>query len=295
MWREIEMGLHCGYCGCYHMTHEMAEGNCCIRCYNKREENPLERFNPENDKTDKLRDERTMKPCELCKLPYSTELNKRYCDECQNVKNDVEEKGMINRLETINYYGVELVKIEDYLKMVEEKENLEKYYEQEKELRKNIEDNLHRVQNHLKSKVNECNERDKEIEKLNNELIESIKISNLNVKFYEDNLKEKDKKIERLKEANKYCVDCSGSRVHINKLEKQNEYYAKEYERLKDLYEPEPQYEEWCTLSYSYEDNEFNKKYFEQEMLLEDAYELIGMDSDNWRNFSVNKYKKEVK
>jgi len=30
-------------------------------------------------------------------------------------------------------------------------------------------------------------------------------------------------------------------------------------------------------------------------MLLEDAFELIGMDSDNWVGFNVEKYKKEVK
>jgi len=58
------------------------------------------------------------------------------------------------------------IKEEDYLKVVEEKENVEKYYEKEKELRKNIEDNLHRVQNHLQCKVNECNERDEVINKL---------------------------------------------------------------------------------------------------------------------------------
>jgi len=187
--------------------------------------------------------------------------------------------GMISRIYVSNSIVKGMfIKEEDYLKVVEEKDEAIKL-------------SNWNVENYEK----QLKEKEEEIEKLNNELIESIKISNLNVKFYEDKLKENDKKIEILKEANKYCADCSGSRVHINKLEKENEYYAKEYERMKNLYEPEIQYEEWCTLSYSYEDNEFNKKYFEQEMLLEDAYELIGMDSDNWRNFNVNKYKKEVK
>jgi len=204
------------------------------------------------------------------------------------------------------------IKEEDYLKVVEEKENVEKYYEKEKELRKNIEDNLHRVQNHLQCKVNECNERDEVINKL---VVKKEHYKDY-IKCLEKEKREKDGEIERLKEANKYCADCSGSRVHINKLEKelkemtkhkdktflrvlelekQNEYYAKEYERLKNLYEPEIQYEEWCWLYYEFKLTNGNVKPVKQEMLVEDAHELIGMDSDNWRFYSIQKFKKGVK
>lgn len=182
------------------------------------------------------------------------------------------------------------VKEEDYLKVVEEKEryknlitlNEEKILKELKEKDEEIEmlkeividggvnySNLANLYNErqelkeeLKEKINDlkalgsiCNEQRVEIR-------ESIEVSNYNFKEFEKKLKEKDEEIERLKKLN----------------------------------EPETQYEDWCELKYWFINSVTGQtNMYRQHMNYEDACELIGMDSDNWTEFNVVKYKKEVK
>jgi hypothetical protein len=195
----------------------------------------------------------------------------------------VEVIGMISRIYVYDSIVKGMfIKEEDYLKVVGEKKNIEI---RNKELEQNL---IDKTEQYTK---------EKEIE----------------LGYYKDYIiclekekREKDEEIGKLKELNKiwekaYDSICETGEKEIIKrgndikeLKKQNEYYAKEYERLKDLYEPEKQYEEWGALRYYYIVDGEKKTYY-QEMLLEDVYELIGMDSDNWIEFSVAKYEKEVK
>jgi len=216
---------------------------------------------------------------------------KPICEECLEVKK--EEK----RMSVMRFYfkGERFVSETDFLKVVKEKENLEKV--NGKQLKRILE--------------------------LEKELEESIKISNYNYESYEMEIREKDKKIERLKEKLS-CLEFNGKRKLkikdnvLQEVKKQRNNYKKEIEknkyaiiencdlrkkinekdreieRLKNLYEPEKKYEEWCELSYTYSVDDTTKNVI-QNMLLEDAFELIGMDSDNWVGFNVEKYKKEVK
>jgi len=167
---------------------------------------------------------------------------KPICEECLEVKK--EEK----RMSVMRFYfkGERFVSETDFLKVVKEKENLEKSY-----------DILHETH----------------VEYVEKKVDDRIKFENL--------LKEKD---EEIYNKNK-DID-----VLLNKINEKD----KEIERLKNLYEPEKQYEEWCELSYTYSVDDTTKNVI-QNMLLEDAFELIGMDSDNWVGFNVEKYKKEVK
>jgi len=220
---------------------------------------------------------------------------KPICEECLEVKK--EEK----RMSVMRFYfkGERFVSETDFLKVVKEKENLEKV--NGKQLKRILE--------------------------LEKELEESIKISNYNYESYEMEIREKDKEIERLKDKLS-CLEFNGKRKLkikdnvLQEVKKQRNNYKKEIERLKisldnylkeicernkellkqdkelerlkNLYEPKKKYEEWCELSYTYSVDDTTKNVI-QNMLLEDAFELIGMDSDNWVGFNVEKYKKEVK
>lgn len=195
----------------------------------------------------------------------------------------------------VNIYriqGENFVEEIDYLKVVKEKEVL-------KRKNKTLEQNLI-------SKTDQYNG-EKENLKLREELSKIKEWEEL-YKIQVNTLKEKDEEIENLKNKIHFCkidkltkfmsenypefAGLQVSDVVVTILKNQSE----EIVRLKNLYEPEKQYEEWCELKYWYEDVKTGTtKMFRQHMNYEEACELIGMDSDNWNEFNVVKYKKEVK
>jgi len=210
----------------------------------------------------------------------------------------------------------------DYLRVVEEKENYRSKYTATKQTKDVFKEKL----NELKKELNEKNEeiinmktnyrnsykefekelekRDEEIERYKTIIIDNgINYDNLNNMF--DEREELKKENERLKERQKF-LECNNNELfslteYISKYIKDNTRRAdvivaiEEMERLKNLYESEKQYEDWCELKYWYNDEKTNEtKMYRQHMNYEDACELIGMDSDNWNEFNVVKYKKEV-
>ncbi|QOR56259.1 hypothetical protein KNV66_gp44 [Bacillus phage DLc1] len=160
-------------------------------------------------------------------------------------------KKNIERFNSSHALSVAITTIDDYEKIVKEKDD---------EI-KELERKLHVSEKDVARHYHNSNY-------FENELKEAVKISNWNVEEAERKLKEKDKEIKRLNEK-------------IVELE---------------LGFKETQYEEWCELKYWYVNIATGQtNMYRQHMNYEDACELIGMDSDNWTEFNVVKYKKEVK
>lgn len=163
---------------------------------------------------------------------------------------------------------ISTVREEDYLKVVEEKKILEK---KENDIIEQISELTRFISNGNKYNKGKVGMRTSDA------VIEIIK--------------EKDEEIEKLKEENEYLVNSIKSRKEV--IDFLNSLFGKN-ESTEKICE-EPIYEEWCELIYVYKDNLGNEKTVGQNMNFEDACELIGMDSDNWISFTVNKYRKEVK
>lgn len=160
-------------------------------------------------------------------------------------------KKNIERFNSSHALSVAITTIDDYEKIVKEKDM------EIKELERKLHVAVKDVSRHYHNS-----------NYFENELKEAVKISNWNVEEAERKLKEKDKEIKRLNEK-------------IVELE---------------LGFKETQYEEWCELKYWYVNIATGQtNMYRQHMNYEHACELIGMDSDNWTEFNVVKYKKEVK
>lgn len=231
-------------------------------------------------------------------------------------------------VEVKDVFGKKYVSEEDYLRVVEEKELLkESHNERIKEICKIKENNENWKKISLKTKqefTKEINEKNKEIEGLKKELKEKDKemeiIAN-EINFHNHEFRKLDKYIRNneIKINHLLIVDTIITEVERQKslIEKANDRvdsykewynnnvseYNKMEEKVKGLeslieyYEKDqPQYEDYCELKYWYNDEKTGEtKEFRQHMLYEDACELIGMDSDNWNEFNVVKYRREVK
>ena len=168
---------------------------------------------------------------------------------------------------------------EDYLKVVESDKSKEElniiYY------------------NRIKQLEEELKEKEETIE----ELVDTARNGMNRFDVMLNKMKEKDEEIRKIKENNEVLLSLIEKKNgEIERLENSNRKYCSENERMKNLYEPEKQYEDWCELTYWWTaEKTGDANMFKQHMLYEDACELIGMDSDNWNEFNVLKYKKEVK
>jgi len=226
--------------------------------------------------------------CPICKNSFNIGLtynDKHMCTKCYDklMKDIIEGKSkMVKTLYSIyevtanNPEGTWIPK-DDYLKVVEEKENLKikldtvttfrnGYYKEVEELKReneSLHENLERVQNHLKITVQEKKEKDEDIELLKNDRYEQIKIKNNYILKYEEIKREN----EEFKE-------------HINVL-------MSTLENMKDEEEQEYTY----TLVYTYwcECDEIEKKYKQTGLLKEEYEEMYGMDSDNWISHTLLK------
>lgn len=121
-----------------------------------------------------------------------------------------------------------------------------------------LKENLTRVQNHLQFKSQECKEKDEKIEKLKEESEEYVK-SQIKIKEnYKNKIKDLKEKIT--------CLEFG--------VEKEDE-------------------ELWI-LEYIYEKEGVRKNVILDPQPLEEIHELVGMDCDNWISWSINRVK-EVK
>lgn len=202
-----------------------------------------------------------------------------------------------------------MVSEEDYLKVVMEKEYLnienmemiqciegkQRTIECLHEITEKMEKELKEKENDLKTLGEICNEQRLELEKWESDSEEYVKAQIEIKKKYEDKLKEKDEEMGIL-----YSESMSMIQV-IEKLKNDNKHLE---ETIKELRMEET--EELWTLRYVFEKSEEAilkekrknrpefpiskyKEVVQIGMLKEDAEELIGMDSDNWIKYSLEK------
>jgi hypothetical protein len=165
-------------------------------------------------------------------------------DELKVVEeNEVKAEMMLNCV-----YGKHCGDREDYLKVVEENEGLERnelYYK----------DYIRGLKQDLKEKIILIEEL-----KENNEVLLNL------IKTKNNNIEQQQEEIEKLSYEN---ADIKGLKSKIKELE--------------DKLEKCEEVEETYTLIYGWEDSEGNQKEYKQTGLLREDYEILyGMDSDNW-------------
>lgn len=198
-------------------------------------------------------------------------------------------KKNIERFKNSHALSVAITTIDDYEKIVKEKD--EKIEELERKLRvaeKDVSRHYHNS-NFFENKVKELGKelallKNKENDIIDqiNELTNFISVGNKYNKG-KVGMRTSDACIELIKEKNE-------------EIEKKNRLIKHLEEVVEEYRNNSPQYEEWCELKYWFINSVTGQtNMYRQHMNYEDACELIGMDSDNWIEFNVVKYKKEVK